>query len=99
MANTGYPPSLDQIRKRLELLSTLDAGAPEWIPFMRDIMRMPMWLCPAVHAAVHQGGWAATPDPLESIRRNVRRLAMEMKLSNTHQPPPEKLLKPEEDAQ
>jgi hypothetical protein len=50
-----------------------------------------------VHAAVHQGGWAATPDPLESIRRNVRRLAIEMKLSNTNQPALEKLLDPEKD--
>jgi hypothetical protein len=97
MSNSGYPPTLDQIRRRLELLSTLPVKAPEWVPFMRDVMRMPMWLCPAVHAAVHQGGWAATPDPLESIRRNVRRLAIEMKLSNTNQPALEKLLDPEKD--
>ena len=93
----AYPPTLEQIRKRLELLATLDAGAPEWIAFMRDIMRMPMWLCPAVHAAVQKGDWPATPDPLETIRRNVRRLAIEMKLSNTNQPALEKLLEPEEE--
>ncbi len=94
MANTGYPPSLDQIRKRLELLAPLPVNAPEWIPFMRDVLRMPMWLCPAVHAAIQQPAWRIAADPVELIRRNVRNLAIEMKLSNTNQPTLEKLLNP-----
>lgn len=97
MANSGYPPSLDQIRKRLELLAPLPVSAPEWIPFMRDVLRMPMWLCPAVHAAIQKGAWRTAPDPVEVIRRNVRNLAIEMKLSNTDQPALEKLLDPEEE--
>jgi hypothetical protein len=77
---------MDQVRNRLETLRSLSADAPEWIPFMRDVMRMPMWLLPAVQAAIRQGGWTGATDPLIAIRGSVRRLAIEMKLSNSEKP-------------
>jgi hypothetical protein len=67
----------------MEALSALAADAPEWAPFMRDVIRMPMWMLPAVHAAIERKGWVTAVDPLESIRGLVRRLAIDMKLNNS----------------
>ena len=86
MTSRGYPPTRDQVRKNLETLRTLPVDAPEWIPFMRDVMRMPLWLLPAVHAAIQQGGWIPASDPIIALRGSVRRLAIEMKLSNSEKP-------------
>ena len=86
MTSRGYPPTIDQVRNRLESLSPLAIDAPEWIPFMRDVLRMPMWMFPAVHAAIQQGDWHTATDPLVTIRSAVRRLAIEMRLSNADKP-------------
>ena len=93
MTSRGYPPTMDQVRRRLEALRTLAPDAPEWVPFMRDIMRMPLWLLPAVQAAIQQGSWTGTTDPSIALRGAVRRLAIEMKLSNSEKPGMEELLK------
>jgi hypothetical protein len=88
---------MDQVRKRLDALRTLGPDASEWVPFMRDVMRMPMWLLPAVQAAIQQGGWTGATDPLIAIRGAVRRLAIEMKLSNSEKPDMAELLKAAEE--
>jgi hypothetical protein len=67
----------------MESLSTLPANAPEWALFMRDVIRMPMWMLPAVHAAIGQKAWTRAADPLESLRPLIRRLAIDMKLNNS----------------
>ena len=79
----AYPPSSDAIRIRLQALSAVSAEAPEWVPFMRDVIRMPMWMLPAVQAAIEREGWRGAADPLEYIRGLVRRLAIDMKLNNS----------------
>ncbi|MES1257931.1 MAG: hypothetical protein ABUS51_05860, partial [Acidobacteriota bacterium] len=57
----------------------------------------PMWLLPAVHAAIQQGAWTAATDPLIAIRGAVRRLAIEMKLSNSEKPGMAELLQAAEE--
>jgi hypothetical protein len=79
----AYPPSSDAVRTKLESLSTLPPQAPEWAPFMQDVIRMPMWMLPAVHAAIERKAWVTAADPLESIRGLVRRFAIDMKLNNS----------------
>lgn len=81
----AYPPTSQEIRSRIETLSTLPPDAPQWAPFMRDVIRMPMWMLPAVHAAIQLSTWQTAQDPLEAIRGRVRRLAIEMKLNNSEQ--------------
>jgi hypothetical protein len=83
MSTRGYPPSADAVRAKLEALSALPADAPDWEPFMRDVIRMPMWMLPAVQAAIVQRAWISATDPLERIRSLVRRLAIDMKLNNS----------------
>ena len=79
----AYPPSSDAVRAQIEALCSLAPGAREWVLFMRDVIRMPMWMFPAVHAAIQQRTWTTAPDPLEAIRSRVRRLAIDMKLNNS----------------
>lgn len=78
-----YPLTADQVRFKVTSLLDLPAGSPEWIPFMRDVIRMPMWMLPAVQAAIQQKEWVTAHDPLERIRSAVRRFAIDMKLNNS----------------
>jgi hypothetical protein len=79
----AYPPTSHAVRTRLEALATLPKEAPEWAPFMRDVFRMPLWMLPAVHAAIQERAWVTAADPLEAVRGRVRRLAIDMKLNNS----------------
>jgi hypothetical protein len=79
----AYPPSSEAVRAKIEALYLTPPDSPEWIPFMRDVIRIPMWMFPAVHAAILQKSWSTAPDPLEAIRSRVRRLAIDMKLNNS----------------
>jgi hypothetical protein len=78
-----YPPTAEAVRATVSDLSKLPPDAPDWIPFMRDVIRMPMWMLPAVHAAIQKGDWVSAHDPLERIRSAVRRFAIDMKLNNS----------------
>jgi hypothetical protein len=78
-----YPLTGDAVRLKVTYLSELPSEAPEWIPFMRDVIRMPMWMLPAVRAAIQQKDWVTGHDPLERIRSAVRRFAIDMKLNNS----------------
>ena len=78
-----YPPTSEAVRSKIEALSSLPVAAPEWVPFMRDVIRLPMWMLPAVHAAILLRTWTAVPDPLENIRSLVRHFAIDMKLNNS----------------
>jgi len=77
----AYPSTKTAMREKLEQLSELSDGSGEWQLFMRDVMRLPLWLLPAVQKAVRQRGWDSASDPLEKIRNSVRRLAIEMHLT------------------
>lgn len=61
---------------------TLSDDAAPWVSFMREEMRLAMWLLPAVQAAIRQAAWRAAPDPIVQIRSAVHRLAIEMRLRN-----------------
>ena len=77
-----YPSTSANVRNRLEALAGLPDDSGEWLSFMGEEMRLPSWMLPAVQAAVRQAGWRTTADPIPQIIWAVRRLAIEMRLSN-----------------
>jgi hypothetical protein len=81
MNSRGYPSTKSVMREKLEALRSLPGEAEEWAPFVRDVMRLPVWILPAVQAAVRQNTWDSAADPLEKIRTSVRGLAIEMRLN------------------
>lgn len=83
MGSNRYPPTADALRGRLQTLSLEPLDSDVWPRFMSDVIRMPMWMLPAVHAAIQEKTWIAAHDPLEKIRGQVRRFAIAMKLNNS----------------
>ena len=63
-------------------MAYLPDDSAEWVSFMGEEMRLPSWMLPAVQAAVRQPGWRTSADPIPQIVWAVRRLAIEMRLSN-----------------
>jgi hypothetical protein len=86
MNHRGYPPTPEIIRGRIAALSLLPADAEEWLPFMRDVIRMREWMLPAVQAAIQRNGWRTVAEPLEQIRYTAGKLGIEMKLNNGCKP-------------
>src|SRR6202142_2086691 len=80
--NRPCPSRSANVRSRLEALVGLPYDAAEWVSFMGEEIRLPSWMLPAVQAAVRQAGWRTTADPIPQIIWAVRRLAIEMRLSN-----------------
>jgi hypothetical protein len=50
-----------------------DSGA--WAFFMREIVRLPREMTPAVFHAIRQREWALAPDPLATVRSHALRVA------------------------
>lgn len=82
MKHRHYPSTSTNVRSRLEALTGLPDESAEWVLFMGEEMRLPVWMLPAVQAAVRQAGWRTSVDPIPQIVWAVRRLAIEMRLSN-----------------
>ena len=78
----GYPASALVVRGQIEALSLLPDDAEEWAPFMRDVIRMHLWMLPAVLLAVRQNLWKTAADPLEQIRRAAGQAGIKMRLNN-----------------
>jgi len=86
MSHRGYPSTSAAARIKLEALTGLPDDAPEWPAFLRDEMRLALWMLPAAQAAVRQGAWRAASDPVAHIRASVHRLAIAMRLRNHAKP-------------
>jgi len=78
----AYPSTKTAMREKLDSLSRLGDGAGEWDSFTREVLRLPLWMLPAVRTAVRRRDWDSASDPLEKIRNSVRGLAIEMQLNN-----------------
>ena len=53
-----------------------------WLPILRDVLRLPAWMLPAVQRTVIRGRWRNANDPLKSIRLCARLEAERMGLRN-----------------
>ena len=82
MNHRGYPSTSAALRGKLEVLLLLPDDAGEWRSFIREEIRLPAWMLPAVQAAVRQTAWRSASDPVVQITSTVHRLAIEMHLSN-----------------
>jgi hypothetical protein len=56
-----------------------------WLPLMRDVLRLPAWMLPAIQRTVIRGHWRQANDPLKSIRVCAQLEAERMGLGD--QPP------------
>jgi hypothetical protein len=52
----------------LEAASTWAPSSEEWIPFMRDVLNMPLSMLPAVHYAMGCKAWKVAKDPIKQVR-------------------------------
>jgi len=44
-----------------------------WIPFMKDVLQLPLSALPAVRRVVRKGAWRYANNPLQSVRENAER--------------------------
>lgn len=60
--------------------SRLAHDSTQWEPFLRDVVKIPLWTLPAVQRVVWLKAWARAADPLRSIRecglRESRRMGL-----------------------
>jgi hypothetical protein len=78
---TRSDSSLEQNLKALELAAHLLPEDQEWIPLMRDVLRLPAWVLPAVQYVIGSGEWRESCDPLGSVSKGAFAEASRMGLS------------------
>jgi hypothetical protein len=57
----------------IEAASKLAADAPEWEPFIKDVLGMPVELLRSVQRVIQRRLWMRVHDPLECVRTNAER--------------------------
>jgi hypothetical protein len=62
----------------IETASQLAQGAPEFLHFVREVVKMPEALAPAVAEAIRQQKWKIAPNPLGTIRTAAHQEARRM---------------------
>lgn len=58
----------------IKAASTLHPSSGAWAFFMREIIRLPLELTPAVCQVIRLEAWKLAPDPLEAIRTDALRV-------------------------
>jgi hypothetical protein len=71
------PPHYPEI----EAASQLPPDSEEWQAFVRDVVKMPATMIPAVQEAIRQQRWKIAPNPLASIRTAAHQEAKRMGLT------------------
>lgn len=51
--------------------SHLAADSAEWLPFLRDVLKLPFSMLPAVRYAVKADRWRVAKDPVAQIRNSA----------------------------
>jgi hypothetical protein len=74
-------PALEQSLKALESAAHLLPEDQEWIPLMRDVLQLPVWMLPAVQYVIGSGEWRESRDPLSSVSEGAFIEAARMGLS------------------
>jgi hypothetical protein len=55
----------------IKLASTLHPESGAWAFFMREVMRLPVEMTPAVIQVIRLETWKLAPDPLEAVRADA----------------------------
>ena len=61
---------------------TLPLKDEAWLPLMRNVIGLPIWMLPAVQRTIGKGSWRNANDPLGSVRECVGREVIRMRLSD-----------------
>ena len=67
--------------RALEAADNLQQDDGTWFSLMRDVVQLPVWMLPAVQAAVRKGFWRQANDPIKCVRENAAREAARQGLS------------------
>ena len=87
----SIPPKRDYVPTRsaqkppfyneIEAASQWPPESGEWAAFVRDVVKMPEAMTPAVQEAVRQQRWKIAPNPLAAIRTATHQEAKKMGLT------------------
>jgi hypothetical protein len=55
----------------IKTASSLHPDSGAWAFFMREIIRLPYEMTPAVSQVIRLGSWKLAPDPLEAVRSDA----------------------------
>jgi CO dehydrogenase/acetyl-CoA synthase alpha subunit len=64
----------------IEAVSQLGQDSPDFIAFVRDVVKMPPEMAPAVAESIRQQKWKISPNPLAAIRTAAHQEAKRMGL-------------------
>ena len=68
----NYQPTRSNLKPagyaEIEAVSQLQQDSPEFIVFVRDVVKMPVEVAPAVAEAIRLQKWKIAPNPLAAIR-------------------------------
>lgn len=81
IAKGAYRIDLTLSHSIVEAAAQYSSDSDEWSSFMRDNVRLPHWMLPAVQYAVRQRSWQTASDPLKSIRKTAIRASGRMRLT------------------
>lgn len=65
---------LDETRPgyaEIKLASTIHPESGAWAFFMREVMRLPVEMTPAVIQVIRLESWKLAPDPIEAVRSDA----------------------------
>jgi hypothetical protein len=83
--NRTYTPTRSAVKPpfypEIEAASQWPHDSEEWPAFVRDIVRMPENMIPAIQEAIRQQRWKIAPNPLASIRTAAHQEAKRMGLT------------------
>jgi hypothetical protein len=64
----------------IEAVSQLEQDSPDFLAFVRDVVKMPPQMAPAVAESIRQQKWKISPNPLAAIRTSAHQEAKRMGL-------------------
>ena len=80
----NYEPNRSALKPagyaEIEAASQFPQDAPEFIAFVRDVVKMPVEVAPAVMEAIRGQKWKISPNPLAAIRTASHQEARRMGL-------------------
>jgi hypothetical protein len=83
-AQRGDSPAMSRLAGQCQYLTAARKLPPDdaaWLPLMRDVLQLPLWMLPAVRLVMRTGPWTRAKDPIASVRGSAERAAIRMRLT------------------